>query len=225
MITRSWIRTLFARTPHRAPQGSRQAPPRFRPTLDVREERLTPSTLGAMAAPADGSVRTLRPDSSGVGPRVKGSSRGAASSPLRRGLFPRGVPARGAMVGGPFGALPHGDQRERAPPAVPVHDVQVAIAVTDKETLVHRLDDVFGIHLAPQPRVDVPEGKGDEFVGEAPEEFPGRGAVPASQPGQEFSEGIRHGSRPPCSRITGPGQGPRIFCRFPGAFEIDSMGT
>src|SRR5262249_44351015 len=33
-----------SRTPRRAPQGSRQAPARFRPCLDSLEERLTPTT-------------------------------------------------------------------------------------------------------------------------------------------------------------------------------------
>jgi sugar lactone lactonase YvrE len=58
MTTRSWIRQLFARTPRRAPQGSRRAPPHFRPTLDALEDRLTPSTLGTTAlleGPAAGS--------------------------------------------------------------------------------------------------------------------------------------------------------------------------
>jgi hypothetical protein len=43
MTPRSWIRRLFTRTPRRAPQGPRKAPPRFRPSLDVLEDRLTPS--------------------------------------------------------------------------------------------------------------------------------------------------------------------------------------
>jgi len=37
---------------------------------------------------------------------------------LRRRHFPRGVPTLGAVVGGPFGALPHRDQREQALQAV-----------------------------------------------------------------------------------------------------------
>ena len=62
MITRSWIRQLFARTPRRAPRGPRQAPPRFRPSLDVLEDRLTPSMLGTTAlleGPAAGSASAL----------------------------------------------------------------------------------------------------------------------------------------------------------------------
>ena len=58
MTARSWIGRLLARTPRRAPQGSRQAPPRFRPALDLLEDRLTPSTLGTTAlleGPAAGS--------------------------------------------------------------------------------------------------------------------------------------------------------------------------
>jgi hypothetical protein len=85
----------------------------------------------------------------------------------RRRHFPRGVPALRAMIGGPFGALPHGNQREQAPQAIPVHDLQVPITIADKETLVNRLDHVFGIHPLPQPGVQVPEGEGDELVGEA----------------------------------------------------------
>jgi hypothetical protein len=45
MTSRSWIRRLFARTPRRAPAMSRQAPPHFRPALDVLEDRLVPSTF------------------------------------------------------------------------------------------------------------------------------------------------------------------------------------
>jgi hypothetical protein len=41
MTTRSWIRTLFARTPRTA----RQAPARCRPTLEALESRYVPSTL------------------------------------------------------------------------------------------------------------------------------------------------------------------------------------
>src|SRR5262245_60607422 len=62
MTTRSWIRNLFARTPRRAPHGGRKAPRRFRPTLDVLEDRLTPSTLGTTAlleGPAAGSASDL----------------------------------------------------------------------------------------------------------------------------------------------------------------------
>src|SRR6516225_8317274 len=62
MTTRSWIHKLFARTPRRAPHGGRQAPPRFRPTLDVLEDRLTPTTLGTTAlleGPAAGSASVL----------------------------------------------------------------------------------------------------------------------------------------------------------------------
>src|SRR5262245_61632617 len=62
MTTRSWIRSLFARTPRRAPHGGRQAPRRFRPTLGVLEDRLTPSTLGTTAlleGPAAGSASDL----------------------------------------------------------------------------------------------------------------------------------------------------------------------
>jgi streptogramin lyase len=59
MTPRSWIRQLFARTPRRAPHGPRQPPPRFRPGLDVLEDRLTPSRLGTTAlleGPAAGSA-------------------------------------------------------------------------------------------------------------------------------------------------------------------------
>ncbi|HKB36826.1 MAG TPA: BACON domain-containing carbohydrate-binding protein, partial [Gemmataceae bacterium] len=62
MTTRSWIRNLFARTPRRAPHGARQAPRRFRPTLDVLEDRQTPSRLGTTAlleGPAAGSASDL----------------------------------------------------------------------------------------------------------------------------------------------------------------------
>ena len=62
MTTRSWIRQLFGRTPRRAPRGPRQAPPRFRPSLDVLEDRLTPSMLGTTAlleGPAAGSASDL----------------------------------------------------------------------------------------------------------------------------------------------------------------------
>ena len=38
MTAHSWIRRLFARSPRRAPHGSRPAPRRFRPTLDVLED-------------------------------------------------------------------------------------------------------------------------------------------------------------------------------------------
>jgi sugar lactone lactonase YvrE len=58
MTVRAWIRKLFARTPRRTTQGSRQAPPRFRPNIDVLEDRLTPSSLGTTAlveGPAGGS--------------------------------------------------------------------------------------------------------------------------------------------------------------------------
>src|SRR5215831_1427041 len=62
MTTRSWIHKLFARTPRRAPHGRRPARPRFRPTIDVLEDRLTPSTLGTTAlleGPAAGSASDL----------------------------------------------------------------------------------------------------------------------------------------------------------------------
>src|SRR5262249_25255794 len=49
MTDRSWIHKLFARPPRRAPHGGRPAPPRSRPTLDVLEDRLTPTTLGTTA--------------------------------------------------------------------------------------------------------------------------------------------------------------------------------
>src|SRR5262245_11045639 len=49
MTTRSWIRPLFALTPRQAPERSRRAPPRWRPSLEVLEARLTPSTLGTTA--------------------------------------------------------------------------------------------------------------------------------------------------------------------------------
>src|SRR6516164_8112536 len=62
MTPRSWIRQLFVRTPRRAPQGPPKAPPRFRPSLDVLEDRLTPSMLGTTAlleGPAAGSDSDL----------------------------------------------------------------------------------------------------------------------------------------------------------------------
>ena len=62
MTPRSWIHRLFARTPRRAPHGARPAPRRFRPTLDVLEDRLTPSTLGTQAlleGPATGSASDM----------------------------------------------------------------------------------------------------------------------------------------------------------------------
>jgi sugar lactone lactonase YvrE len=62
MTTRSWIRRLFARMPCRAPHGGRPAPRRCRPTLDVLEDRLTPSSLGTAAlleGPAAGSASDL----------------------------------------------------------------------------------------------------------------------------------------------------------------------
>ena len=40
MITRSWIRKLFARTP----RTIRKAPARFRPHIETLEDRVTPST-------------------------------------------------------------------------------------------------------------------------------------------------------------------------------------
>ena len=58
MTTRSWIRRLFTRTPRRAPQGACKAPPRFRPSFDLLEDRLTPTKLGTTAlleGPAAGS--------------------------------------------------------------------------------------------------------------------------------------------------------------------------
>src|SRR5262245_36178027 len=62
MIRPSWIRTLFDRTPRRAPQGPRQPRPRFRPAIDVLEDRVTPSVLGPTAlleGPAAGSDADL----------------------------------------------------------------------------------------------------------------------------------------------------------------------
>ena len=45
MTTASWIRRLFARTPRRAPEGSRKAPgARCRPPVEALEDRLTPAT-------------------------------------------------------------------------------------------------------------------------------------------------------------------------------------
>src|SRR5262249_16111496 len=49
MTLRFWIRNLFARTPRRSPPGGRTAPRRFRPSIDVLEDRRTPSTLGTTA--------------------------------------------------------------------------------------------------------------------------------------------------------------------------------
>src|SRR5262249_11893938 len=78
----------------------------------------------------------------------------------------------------------------------PVHDVQVSSAVAKKETLVRRLDHVFGIHLVSQSGADVPLSQADELVGEADKKLLGCGVVLALQTGQEFREGVRHGSRP-----------------------------
>jgi hypothetical protein len=101
----------------------------------------------------------------------------------------------------------------RPPQAVPVDRVQVAGAVTDEETLVSRLDDVFGLDLVPQPAADVAQGKGDELVGEAAGEFPGRAAVARPKLAQEVGEGIRHRRRP---SLTRPGQARAIFFCRPG---------
>src|SRR5262249_16372501 len=140
--------------------------------------------------------------------------------PRRQGLFPRGVPALGMMIRGPFGTLAHGDQREQAPQAVPIDDIQVASAVPDKETFVRRLDHVFGVDLAPQAGADVPVGQGDELMGEARKEFLGRSVVLAAQTVQEFSEGVRHGSRPSCCEFTGEWRNAAIFLPISGAAQI-----
>src|SRR6516164_6490856 len=58
MITRSWTRSLFARTPRTV----RRAAARSRPALELLEDRLTPSTLGTTAlleGPAAGSASAL----------------------------------------------------------------------------------------------------------------------------------------------------------------------
>jgi hypothetical protein len=82
------------------------------------------------------------------------------------------------MIGGPFGAFPHGDQREQAPQAVPVDDFQVSFTVSVEEALQIRLGDVLGIIQVPQPGAK-PEGESDELEGEAAKEFLGRCVVPA----------------------------------------------
>src|SRR5262245_51808674 len=61
MTTRSWIRPLFAHTPRQAPERSRRAP-RFRPDLEVLEDRLTLSMLGTtglLEGPAAGSASDI----------------------------------------------------------------------------------------------------------------------------------------------------------------------
>jgi hypothetical protein len=107
---------------------------------------------------------------------------------LRQRNFPREVPALGAMIGSPFSTFAHGDQSEQTPKAVPVHHIQVSTAIAAKETLVHRLNDVFGIHLMSQPGADVPLGQSDELMGKARKELSGRGVILAMQSSQEFSE-------------------------------------
>jgi hypothetical protein len=62
MMTCSCFRKLLARTPRRATQRPRPAPPRFRPGLEALEGRLTPSSLGTTAlleGPAAGSASDL----------------------------------------------------------------------------------------------------------------------------------------------------------------------
>ena len=70
MTTRSWIRQLFARTPRRAPQGSRKIPARFRPSLEALEDRLAPAApvvvTGAAVVSSSGATLngTLNPQGS-----------------------------------------------------------------------------------------------------------------------------------------------------------------
>ena len=130
------------------------------------------------------------------------------------------------MIGGPFGALPHRDQREQSPQTIPVNDVQVPVAVAEKETLVGRLDDVFGINLVPQSGIDVPEGESDELVGEARKEFLGRGVVPvlcnrARNSAKEFDMVRVHH----CSRITDLWRGAANFLPISEAAQIYSVET
>jgi hypothetical protein len=75
----------------------------------------------------------------------------------------------------------------------------------------------------PQPGVDVSEGEGDELVGEAPKEFLGRRVVPVLESRQEFSEGVRHGSRPSRSRNTDLWPGAANFLPISEAARIYSM--
>src|SRR5260370_14054824 len=57
MRKRSWIRNLFARPVTRP---IRKAPHRFRPTLEVLEDRWVPSTFTVNSLLDDGSAGTLR---------------------------------------------------------------------------------------------------------------------------------------------------------------------
>jgi hypothetical protein len=142
----------------------------------------------------------------------------------RRLHFSRGVSALGMVVYGPLGALPHGNQREQAPEVVPAGDVQVFSAIAEKETLVRRLDHVFGIDLVPQSNFDMPQREGVEPAGKSPKELLRRGVVLIVQLGQEPSEGIRHGWRP--LRFGVSGQDARRFLNslpIPAATGIHSV--
>src|SRR5215831_5263364 len=98
------------------------------------------------------------------------------------------------MISRPTGALAHGDQREQSPEAVPINEVKVSSAIAEKETLVCRLNDVFGIHLVPQSGADVPAGQDCKLVDESLEEFLGCGVVLTAQPGLELRKGVGHTS-------------------------------
>ena len=95
--------------------------------------------------------------------------------------------------------LIHGDPDQQFAQVVLFFDAEFPGLDPAKERTEHRLDDVFRIHLMPQSGADVPVGQGDELMGEAGEEFLSRGVVLAVHSDQEFSEGIRHGSRPTVS--------------------------
>src|SRR5262249_48996116 len=61
MTPHSWICQLFVRTSRPAPRSPRP-PPRFRPRLDVLEDRLTPTNLGTTAlleGPAAGNASVV----------------------------------------------------------------------------------------------------------------------------------------------------------------------
>ncbi|HKB42609.1 MAG TPA: hypothetical protein VKD72_39640, partial [Gemmataceae bacterium] len=56
MITRPWLKKLFARPP----RTIRKAPARFRPRVEGLEERVTPSMFTVTSLADDGSAGTLR---------------------------------------------------------------------------------------------------------------------------------------------------------------------
>jgi fibronectin-binding autotransporter adhesin len=56
MISRSWVRSLFARTPRTV----RKAPARFRPRVEALEDRVTPTTYTVTSLAGDNSAGSLR---------------------------------------------------------------------------------------------------------------------------------------------------------------------